>query len=391
MDRLIFHIDVNSAFLSWEAVERVKRGEPDLRLVPSAVGRDPNSRTSVVTAKSIPAKKYGINTGEPVSMAIRKCPNLIIVEPNFELYRRNSKAFINICRKYAPVVEQFSIDECFCDFTGTSLMYPDPIELARTIKDEIKNTLGFTVNVGIGANKLCAKMASDFQKPDMIHTLFPDEIKEKMWPLPIGDLLFVGKKGAAAFVNLGIVTIGDLAVMPPEVVKKAMGDKFGMGAWEYANGIDDSPVTDEIRENKGYSHSVTLEEDVTDTVVAERILRELAEGVGRKLRKDGARAFCVGVSIRSLDFKNYSHQRRLYNATDVTDEIAGVSIELFKELWDGKTPLRLLRVSATDATKDDFEQMDFFSSEGKEKARKLDAALDGLKDKFGNSIIKKGI
>ena len=175
MERLIFHIDVNSAFLSWEAARRVAQGEADLRLIPSAIGGDPEKRTGVVLAKSIPAKNYGVRTGEPIAMALRKCPALVLAKPDFRLYERNSKAFMDICRRYAPVVEKFSIDECFLDMSGTGLLYPEPVAIAHTIKDAIREALGFTVNVGIGANKLTAKMASDFEKPDKVHTLLPEE------------------------------------------------------------------------------------------------------------------------------------------------------------------------------------------------------------------------
>ena len=185
MQRLIFHVDVNSAFLSWEAARRVADGEPDLRLIPSAIGGDRDKRTGVILAKSIPAKKFGVTTGEPVAMALRKCPQLVLAKPDFALYTRNSKAFIAICRRFAPVVEQVSIDECFLDMTGTGLLYPDPIAIAHTIKDTIFSELGFTVNVGIAPNKLLAKMASDFEKPNKVHTLFADEIPQKLWPLPV--------------------------------------------------------------------------------------------------------------------------------------------------------------------------------------------------------------
>ena len=193
MERLIFHIDVNSAFLSWESARRVKQGLQDLRDIPACIGGDPKKRTGIVVAKSIPARKYGIQTGEPMAMAIRKCPELVIVKSDFELYIKCSRAFKEICASYAPVMESFSIDEVFLDMTGTSLIYPDPIQTAHEIKDKIKNELGFTVNVGISTNKLLAKMASDFEKPDKVHTLFPNEIPVKMWPLPVRDLLFLGK------------------------------------------------------------------------------------------------------------------------------------------------------------------------------------------------------
>ena len=174
MERLIFHVDVNSAFLSWEAAKRVKMGLPDLRDIPSCIGGDPSKRTGIVVAKSIPAKKYGIQTGEPMAMAFRKCPNLVAVPSDFELYDKCSRAFKKICGSYAPVMESFSIDEVFLDMTGASYIYPDPVATAHELKDKIRTELGFTVNIGISTNKLLAKMASDFEKPDKVHTLFPE-------------------------------------------------------------------------------------------------------------------------------------------------------------------------------------------------------------------------
>ena len=227
MERLIFHIDVNSAFLSWESARRVSQGLPDLREIPSCVGGDPKKRTGIVVAKSIPAKKYGIQTGEPVAMALRKCPNLVIVPSDFELYDKCSRAFKAICASFAPVMESFSIDEVFLDMTGTSLIYPDPVATAHELKDKIHRELGFTVNVGISTNKLLAKMASDFQKPDRVHTLFPDEIPEKMWPLPVRNLLFLGKASEQKLLNQGIRTIGDLAKEREANVQLWLGEKPG--------------------------------------------------------------------------------------------------------------------------------------------------------------------
>ena len=225
MERLIFHIDVNSAFLSWESARRVSQRLPDLREIPSCVGGDPKKRTGIVVAKSIPAKKYGIQTGEPVAMALRKCPNLVIVPSDFELYDKCSRAFKAICASFAPVMESFSIDGVFLDMTGTSLIYPDPVAAAHELKDKIHRELGFTVNVGISTNKLLAKMASDFQKPDRVHTLFPDEIPEKMWPLPVRNLLFLGKASEQKLLNQGIRTIGDLAREREANVQLWLGEK----------------------------------------------------------------------------------------------------------------------------------------------------------------------
>ncbi len=256
MERLIFHVDVNSAFLSWEAVRRVKNGDADLRLVPSCIGGDPNTRRGVVLAKSIPAKQFGVKTGEPLSAALRKCPGLIIAPPDFRLYAAQSRAFKAICREYTSIVEEFSIDECFLDLSGTERVYPDPIALAHTIKDRIKDELGFTVNIGVGRTKLCAKMASDFEKPDRVHTLFPDELSEKLWPLPAGELLYVGRATADKLNRVGIRTIGDLAKADPAWLRPLLGEKTAAQAIAYANGIDASPVRDAPEEAKGYSLSL---------------------------------------------------------------------------------------------------------------------------------------
>ncbi len=391
MDRLIFHVDVNSAFLSWEAARRVRLGEPDLRLIPSCVGGNPERRTSIVTAKSIPAKAYGINTGEPISMALRKCPNLVVVESDFRLYQECSKAFKDICRKYAPVVEEFSIDECFLDMTGTGKVYPDPIKTAHDIKNEIRDTLGFTVNVGIGANKLLAKMASDFEKPDKVHTLLnQEEVESKMWPLPISDLFGVGKASTKRLLDAGIKTIGQLAKTDISFLKMLVGDKAGEHMNALANGIDESPVTSEEREAKSYSVVTTVEENITSYEVANHILLGLADSVCTRMRKEGAKAYCVSVKIRSDDFKNQSHQLNFMEATDVTEEIYETAKKLFADLWDGKTPLRLMGIALSNISKDEEEQLSLFVDEEKEKQKKVDAAMDSIRSKYGMGKIMRG-
>lgn len=391
MDRLIFHVDVNSAFLSWEATRRVANGEEDLRLVPSAIGGDPASRRSIIAAKSIPAKKYGINTGEPVSMALRKCPSLIVVKPDFALYKECSKAFIAICREYAPKLEQFSIDECFLDMTGTSLIYPDPIATAHEIKDKIRDTLGFTVNIGIGSNKLLAKMASDFQKPDRVHTLFYDEIESKMWPLPVGDLFLAGKASTDKLIKSGFKTIGDVARANIEDIKLAVGSGMGETLYAFANGRDDSEVNEEREDAKSYSMSNTLEENVISTQQAYPILRSLSDNVGYRIRHDNVMTSCVGVTIRNTDFVDRSHQRKLDEPTDISSEIYEVAVSLFNELWDRHTPLRLINVSLSDISKEDEPyQISLFRNEQKEKARKVDRALDSLQNKFGKGAVMRG-
>lgn len=388
--RLIFHVDVNSAFLSWEAVRRVAEGKEDLRLIPACIGGDPAKRTSVVLAKSIPAKKYGITTGEPMAMALRKCPQLYVAKSDFRLYDKQSKAFKKICREYAPAVEEYSIDECFLDMSGTRLIYPDPIATAYEIKDKIRDTLGFTVNIGISTNKLLAKMAGDFEKPDKVHTLFPHEMEEKLWPLPAGELLTVGKSTAEKLKRARIFTIGDLAKCDVRLVQRIVGQKNGQQIYNYANGIDDSPVHAQAEEAKGYSVMTTLEDDVVAVSQADGILLSLADSVAARIRADHAKAFCVSVTIRGNDFKKKSHQRNLNDATDITTEIYEISKVLFAELWDGHMPIRLIGIALTNISRDGCEQFSLFRDERREKEKKLDETVDLIRRKFGADTIVRG-
>ena len=387
MDRLVFHVDVNSAFLSWEAARQVAQGKDDLRLIPSAIGGDPERRTGVILAKSIPAKAYKIKTGEPVAQALRKCPELVLAPPDFTLYEKNSKAFMDICRSYAPAVEKASIDECYLDMSGTGHMYPDPVAVAHEIKDKIRDELGFTVNVGIGPNKLLAKMASDFEKPDKVHTLFREELPEKFWPLPVGDLFLVGHATREKLEKAYIETIGDLARADLENIQVLIGKKLGKQLHDYANGIDDSPVVSQPEEMKGYGNSTTLEEDVTTTDEAHRIILALADSTAARMRADGAKAYCVVVTIRDRNFKDRSHQRKLAEPTDVTTEIYDVCKKLLAELWDGHTPLRLLGVSLTNVTHEDTAQFSLFEDEKRDRSRKIDMALDAIRGKYGTDTI----
>ena len=386
---MIFHVDVNSAFLSWEAAKRVKEGLPDLREIPSVVGGDPKQRTGIVVAKSIPAKKYGIQTGEPMAMALRKCPNLVVVPSDFRLYTENSLAFKAICRDYAPVVESFSIDEVFLDMTGTSLIYPDPIATAHEIKDKIHAELGFTVNVGISTNKLLAKMASDFEKPDKVHTLFPEEIPVKMWPLPIRDLLFLGKASEKRLQDFGIHTIGELAREKESAIQSLLGEKTGHQLYQYSRGIDNSPVLAQAEESKGFSVEKTFNDDIVSVEQVLPILLEQCDIVATRMRRKGKKCSCISVTFRTLDFKNRSHQTSLSSATDVTDEIYENARRLFLEFWKGQ-PLRLIGVALTGLTDESFEQMSLFEdTKKKEQRQKLDATLDAIRMKFGNDKITR--
>ena len=389
-ERLIFHVDVNSAFLSWEAARRVKEGLPDLREIPSCIGGDPKSRRGIVVAKSIPAKKYGVTTGEPVALALRKCLDLVCVPGDFALFDRCSRAFKKICASYAPVMESFSIDEVFLDMSGTHLIYPDPVAVAHEIKDKIRDELGFTVNVGIGTNKLLAKMASDFEKPDKVHTLFPSEIPEKMWPLPVRDLLFLGKASEQKLLRAGIKTIGDMAKSDEAEIRQLLGDKNGRQLYRYANGIDDSPVRSEREEAKGYSAETTVEEDIVTYEQALSLLLAQCDVVAARMRRDGKKCSCVAVTYRTLDFKTRSHQKNFEDPTDVTEEIFAQVKKLLYECWKCE-PLRLIGVALTDLTSDEFRQMSLFeNTEDREKQKKVDETIDDIRRRFGNGMIVRG-
>ena len=346
------------------------------------------TRHGVVVAKSIPAKKYNIVTGEPVINAMRKCPNLIVVSPRHDVYKRYSKAFMDILREYSDIVEQYSIDEAFVDMTGTRRLFGEPLEAAQKISNQIKTELGFTVNIGISTNKLLAKMASDFKKPDRVHTLFPNEISTKMWPLKVGDLFFAGKSTVKILNSIGIRTIGELANTDKDLIVKRL-KKHGDVLWRYANGLDDSPVEPVRADNKGYGNSITMSYDVTQSNQAKEVLLWLTEKVCQRLRSDGFKAESVTVFVKYSDFTKESHQCTLVSSTDITQEIYRYVCKLFDEMWD-ETPIRLLGVSAGKVSKEETgRQLELFDTTDYGKLEKLDKAMDDIRKKYGQNAIKR--
>lgn len=390
LKNIVLHIDVNSAFLSWEAVYRLahKGGKLDLREIASAVGGDITLRHGIILAKSIPAKVYGIKTGESIPEAKRKCPNLVLVPPNYGLYEQCSAAFMEILREYSDVVEQYSIDEAFVDMSTSCHLFGTPEQTAVQIKDRIREELGFTVNIGISTNKLLAKMASDFQKPDRMHTLYPEEIKEKMWPLPVSDLFFVGRATATKLLSMGIRTIGELAGADPVWLKKML-KKQGEIIWGFANGIDLSPVLAQPTANKGYGNSTTTPYDVTDVETADRVLLALSETVGNRLRADRVQAGMVSVGIRYSDLSYVSHQKMLPDPTDLTIEIYTAACSLFRELWNG-SPIRHLGVHTGRVSEAGFgRQLNLFDEIDYEKLSRMDETVDGIRKRFGTDAVMR--
>lgn len=422
MHRIIFHIDVNSAFLSWSAVDRLEHGETlDIRTIPAIIGGDSATRHGVVLAKSVPAKAYKIVTGEPVANALRKCPTLMLVPPDHAMYREKSHALMELLHTYTDDIEQLSIDECFLDFTPIAHRYESPLAAAKIISANIKSRFGFTVNIGIAPNKLLAKMASDFTKPDRIHTLFPDEIAKKMWPLPVDDLYMVGHSSAARLKALGIRTIGELAATDPDYLRQEF-KSHGTLMWEYANGIGDDHVHSTKREAKGIGNSTTLKEDARTLADAKKVLLSLSESVSIRLRKKKMLAQSITVEIRYHDFTNTSHQCSLLSATNTTDALYKTAVSLFQQLWNSE-PVRLLGIRTSRLLPEDAPvQLSIFDyaadssasamistestasgsplPDGNKKSctqmpsankqKQLDAAIDSIRKRFGSKALVRG-
>ncbi|HHW30800.1 MAG TPA: DNA polymerase IV [Clostridiaceae bacterium] len=388
--RIIFHIDVNSAYLSWEAVYRLQHGDTvDLREIPSVVGGDEETRHGIVLAKSIPAKKFKIKTGETLWQARQKCPGLVVVRPNYYLYMQCSSALLNLLRDYSDRIQPFSIDEFFLDFTGMEKVFrDDAVTVANKIRERIKKELGFTVNIGISSNKLLAKMGSELKKPDMVHTLFPEEIPYKLWPLPVEDLFMVGRATAPKLHSMGIYTIGDLARCDIELLKYKL-KSWGITLWNFANGIEDSSVRSHgrISNIKGIGNSTTIRFDVEDRETAHKVLLSLVETVAMRLRHEGFCCRVVAVSIKTKDLYSFSHQRKLEVPTDCTNAIFAETKKLFDEAWKGE-PIRHLGVRVSDLYRDDSVQLSLFCKDW-DKQLKIDRAIDDIRLKYGpRSVIR---
>lgn len=387
-ERIIFHVDVNSAFLSWTAAYRCSvLGERfDLREVPSVIAGQKDARRSIVLAKSTPAKKFGIRTGEPLGMARDKCPGLVVAEPDYGLYLSASRKLMALLRSVSPVVEQFSIDEAWVDMTGTRRLYGSPVLAAQWLKDRIKSELGFTVNIGVSSNKMLAKMAGELEKPDKALTLFPWEIEQKLWPLPVGELFSVGRSTETALRQMGIRTVGQLAHTDPNILRKKF-HKHGEAIWHLANGRNADALQPETPVNQGYSNAMTTPWDITDMVYAQQVLLCLCETAASRMRKDGQVGRCVTVHLRTSRFEGFSCRRPLSAATCSTVEIYQAACQALEQSWDKETPLRQLGVQISKVSQDECRQFSLFDREQTEKLEKLDTAVDAIRDKFGDNAI----
>lgn len=384
--RIIFHIDVNNAFLSWTAVDLLRKGSNvDIRTIPCVIGGDEKKRTGIVTAKSPIAKKMGVVTAEPLFMARKKCPNLQVFSGDMLLYRNESNRLYEYFLTYTPNVERFSVDECFLDMTGTSYLYDDPIKLAHKMKDEIFNKFGYTVNVGVANNKLCAKMASDFEKPNKVHTLFTEEVKDKMWPLPVSELFMVGKKSTVILNNLGIKTIEDLAKTDLEILKRYFKN-HAIDMINSANGIDNSKVENTYDESKCVSVTETFSKDIESKTILKRTLLKQSDKVGLAIRKQKKYAKTIAIILKTGEFVVYSKQMKLQNPINVTEDIYKHIVKLLDTTWKGE-PLRLIGIRLSDFTDDSAKQISLFDVPSNVNNDKVQEVVDSIKDKYGSSII----
>lgn len=387
MDRQILHIDVNNAFLSWTAVDMLEKGETlDIREIPAVIGGNEAQRKGVVLAKSMKAKQFGIVTGEALYSARKKCPNIKVYMGNHSMYKVYSDKLYSLLLEYTDIIERFSIDECFLDLTNY-LRGRKLIDVANEISKRVKEELKFTVNIGVANNKLLAKMASDFTKPDRVHTLYKEEIKTKMWVLPVSELFMVGRKSLPKLERMGIKTIGDLANKDMNLLIKQFG-KHGKMMWEYANGIDESSVIYQYTEPKCVGNSITFPHDVDNIEKLDEILLALTEQVTYRLRKHKLLAKVVNVHIKTNEFKISSHQRKLDVSTSSTKIIYGIAKELLEQLYKGES-VRLLGVQVSELCSEDETQLSLFDTDTNKKQDKIDKTLDEIKEKYGYETISR--
>lgn len=391
MERQILHVDVNNAFLSWLAVYKLNNGEKiDIREQIAVIGGDETKRSGIVLAKSQKAKQFGIVTGETLYSARSKCKNVQVYQGDFKIYREYSNKLFQLLSEYTDKIERFSIDECFLDMTQY-LRNDTLINRAMEINKRVKEELGFTVNIGVSHNKLLAKMASDFTKPDKVHTLFENEIPKKMWKLPISELFMLGRKTVPKLYNINIKTIGDLAHVNQNLLVKKFG-KHGKMMWEYANGIDNSEVQYIKEKPKSIGNSVTLPIDLIEKEKIEEILLTLTEQVAYRLRKQDLLANSVSIQLRTKNFEDFSHQTKLDCSTASTKEIMKKAKQLLTEKFKNGMAIRLVGLRVDNlVSKEELQISLFQNTEEHQKQEKLDKVIDKLNEKYGgNSITRAG-
>ena len=386
MKRIIMHIDVNNAFLSWTALELLQNGSKyDIRNSYAVIGGDPSARKGIVLAKSNPAKKQGVVTAETLYSAKKKCPVLRVYKPNYSFYQKMSNSMFQLLYKYTPDIEIASIDECYLDYTPIKHIYGDPLDFAKKIQNEIYETLGFTVNIGIANNKLCAKMASDFEKPFKIHTLYENEVISKMWPLQVGELFGIGKKTIPKLAKLSIYTISDLANSDLDKLSKYFKNQ-AQYLINRANGIDEAKVVSTPPERKGIGNEITLPKDIETKDEVFNCFKILSEQISARLKKMEKYALTITIILKDNLFIRSTHQKKLLNAIRNSEDILKIAKELYLEMKYEK-PIRLIGIRVNNLTDMVIHQVSIFENNIEENI-KLEKIVDNLKEKYGTKIIK---
>lgn len=388
-DRVILHSDINCCYAAIEHLHH-----PELNGKPLAVGGDPESRHGIVLTADYIAKKYGVKTGMALWQAKQLCPEITFVSPRMDLYLRFSRMAHEIYAEYTDLQEAYGIDESWLDVTASATLKGDGYSIANEISNRMKSELGITVSIGVSFNKIFAKLGSDYKKPDAITTMYEDEFQTKAWNLPVGDLLYVGRSTKQKLTKLGIHTIGELARTDESVLVGMLG-KMGSVLWAFANGYDDSPVR---RENthapiKSVGNSTTTHRDLVNDEDVKIIIYVLAESVAARLRENGFRCRVVEISIRDSELYSFTRQRKIGNATNITEEIAVEAYKLFKENYNWRKPIRSVGVRGADLVNDNYwEQLDLFCDfQMREKHMKMDVAVDDIRRRFGFYSIQRGL
>ena len=391
-DRIILHCDLNCFFASVELLDK-----PALQNVPVAVCGDPASRHGIILAKNEPAKRMGVQTAETVWQAKQKCPHLILLPPHHSLYADYSRRVNTIYGQYTDLVEPFGIDESWLDVTGSLHLFGgDARQLADDIRARLRQELRLTISVGVSFNKVFAKLGSDYKKPDATTVISRENWRDMVWPLPVGDLLFVGRAARRTLSQFGVETIGQLAACKPELLEQLMG-KAGLQLYRYANGLDDAPVRPQHEQEpvKSVGNSTTFPENLTRWEQVRGGLQMLCDSVAARLRQQGLYCGGVAVGVRDAQFRTVSRQMRLPGPTHLMRDIYGAALELTGRIWKAPNPVRLLSVTAlyiTDSA-DSYQQLDLLAGDATARARRqeqLESAMDAIRGKYGRDAISFG-
>lgn len=389
MERVILHSDLNSFYASVECMKN-----PEIRDKPVAVGGSVEQRHGIILTKNLIAKGYGVRTGEAIWQAKQKCPGLIVVPPDYKTYLYFSSEARKIYGCYTDLIESFGIDECWLDVTESCKLFGSGEYIANEIRRRMKEELGITSSIGVSYNKIFAKLGSDMKKPDATTVITRNDFKQKVWPLPVSDLLYVGRSTTKKLINIGIYTIGDLANLNLSFLKKLLG-KWGETLWSFANGLDTVSVmkTDQHSTIKGIGNSMTTPRDLVNNEDVKLLLYVLSESVSERLRKHNFKGNTIQVHIRDKELNSIDRQAKLKFSSCVTSDIAHKAFEIFLDNWKWEKPIRSIGVRVTDlVTADTYVQLSlFYDEKQKLKEEQLEYSIDEIRKRFGHYSVQRAL